>query len=328
MKKWISYSLLLLLGLIIGISIYHFFFTEKEVDQEVSVIPKELRDHLRYLESSLDTIQYLKSNPIPGEWLFHNQETQQYPHEFLSVFPNILEEKRDKIYIQPIGAFSVKQKDIIAITAEYLRVFYSVDVAIMDAVSADEIPAENRRISVDGNEQLQTTYIMDEILTPNIPDDARAYMGFTAYDLYPNDKYNFVFGQGRVGGKVGIYSIARFGFPDQDSTQFDLCLKRTLKVASHELGHIFGITHCVDYECIMNGSNYLDETDAKPVYFCPLDLLKVSQGLGIDEVYRYKNLAQFWEEKGYRKEADFYRISARLLEQNTDRREGGLHNNQ
>ncbi|NOQ74105.1 MAG: hypothetical protein GQ574_19010 [Crocinitomix sp.] len=328
MKKWISYSLLLVLGLIIGIGVSQLFKSENKPDQEVAVIPKELKDHLRYLESSLDTVQHLKSNPIPGEWLFHNQEAQQFPHEFLYVYPNILEKKRNKIYIQPIGAFTVKQTEIITITAEYLKVFYSVDVAIMDAVSADEVPAENRRLSVDGTEQLQTTYIMDEILTPNIPDDARAYMGFTAYDLYPSDQYNFVFGQGRVGGKVGIYSIARFGFPDLDSTQFDLCLKRTLKVASHELGHIFGITHCVDYECVMNGSNHLDETDAKPVYLCPLDLLKVSQGLGIDEIYRYKNLAQFWQEKGYGKEADFYNLSARLLEQNTNRREGGQHNNQ
>lgn len=328
MKKWILNTVLLALGLVIGYLVAQYFNSEKNPVEKTTNIPKEINDHLRYLESSLDTIQQLKSNPIPGEWLFHNQESQQYPHQFLTQYPNILEENRTKIYIQPIGAFTPKQTEIINITADYLNVFYSVQVAILEGVSADEIPNENRRNSTDGFGQLQTKYIMHELLSSNLREDARACMGFTTYDLYPDEDYNFVFGQGTVGGSVGIYSIARFGDPDADSTQFDLCLKRTLKVASHELGHIFGIRHCVDYECIMNGSNHLEESDAKPVYLCPIDLLKVSQGLGVDEVYRYRKLAQFWSSRGYSKESDFYDFSAYLLEENRGRREGGQYNNQ
>jgi len=329
MKKWMVNSVLLSLGLVIGYFAAQFFNSESFSNKkEAGIAPKALNDHLRYLESTLDTIHHIKPNPIPGEWLYHNEESQQYPHGFLKQYPNIVEGERTKVYIQPIGEFTNEQSEIIAITGDYLNVFYGVVVVVLAPISADEIPDDNRRIGMNGMEQLQTGYIMNDILGPSLPEDGRALMAFTTDDLYPDDSYNFVFGQGSLGGNVGVYSIARFGNPAADSAQFDLCLKRTLKVASHELGHIFGIKHCVNYECIMNGSNHIEETDSKPVYLCPLDLLKVSQGLGIDEVYRYRKLAQFWNSKGYEKEANFYDFSAYLLEENQGRKEGGLHDNQ
>lgn len=326
MRKPVLYILLLAIGSVIGMGILRLFQTPEE-PRTVTPHPKEIKDHLRFLESTLDSMHDYKSNPIPGEWLFHNQELQQYPHQFLHEHPNILEEKREKVYIQPIGSFSPKQSEIMDITATYLSVYYNVHVSILDSISSSEVPKEKRRMGLFEREQLQTTYIMDKILEPNLPDDARAYMGFTAYDLYPNDDYNFVFGQGRIGGYVGIYSIARFGYPEWSEEEYNMCLKRTMKVASHELGHIFGFRHCVDYECIMNGSNSLDETDRKPVYLCPLDLLKVSQGLGIDEVYRFERLAEFWTKLGYTQEAEWYTTCAALLKANSNRREGGIHNN-
>ena len=301
--------------------------TEKS-ELSITHNPKEIKDHLRYLESALDSLHHVKSNPIPGEWLFHNKELQQYPHQFLAAHPSILpDENKQKIYIQPIGSFTPMQTDILTKTGDYLTVFYNIQVEILDSISAAEVPSSSRRKNSFGNEQLQTTYIMNKILEPNIPKDARAVMGFTAYDLYPNDEYNFVFGQGRVGGEVGIYSIARFGYPDWDSTEYSMVLQRTFKVAAHELGHIFGFRHCVNYECLMNGSNHMDETDRKPFYLCPLDLLKVTQGMGIDESYRFQKLAHFWGKLGYQKQETFYLECIKLLEAEKNRREGGIHDN-
>ena len=36
---------------------------------------------------------------------------------------------------------------------------------------------------------------------------------------------------------------------------------RSLKVLSHEAGHMFSLHHCTRFECLMNGSNSLDEMD-------------------------------------------------------------------
>lgn len=54
-------------------------------------------------------------------------------------------------------------------------------------------------------------------------------------------------------------------------------LRRAMKVSAHELIHTFGVHHCIYYECLMNGSNHLDEADARPMELCPADLRKMQQ---------------------------------------------------
>ena len=44
---------------------------------------------------------------------------------------------------------------------------------------------------------------------------------------------------------------------------------------THEIGHLFGIYHCIHFECIMNGSNHLDEADGRPFHLCPICLHKL-----------------------------------------------------
>jgi archaemetzincin len=36
----------------------------------------------------------------------------------------------------------------------------------------------------------------------------------------------------------------------------------------HELGHVFGLEHCPDPECVMHFSNSLLDTDRKSTSFC------------------------------------------------------------
>ena len=38
----------------------------------------------------------------------------------------------------------------------------------------------------------------------------------------------------------------------------------------HEIGHLFHIKHCIWFECMMNGSNSMEESDDKPMHFCPI----------------------------------------------------------
>ena len=51
---------------------------------------------------------------------------------------------------------------------------------------------------------------------------------------------------------------------------------RCLKNACHELCHIYGLTHCSMYECLMNGSNMVEEADQKPFLLCPVCLRKLA----------------------------------------------------
>ena len=36
----------------------------------------------------------------------------------------------------------------------------------------------------------------------------------------------------------------------------------------HEIGHTFGLLHCVDYQCVMHSSTSVEEIDVKGNNFC------------------------------------------------------------
>ena len=46
-------------------------------------------------------------------------------------------------------------------------------------------------------------------------------------------------------------------------------------VLNHEVGHLFGIKHCIYAQCLMNGSNSLQEAENRPFALCPIDLAKI-----------------------------------------------------
>jgi archaemetzincin len=60
-----------------------------------------------------------------------------------------------------------------------------------------------------------------------------------------------------------------------------LWLSRVCRTASHELGHCFGIEHCVYHACAMQGSASLREDVRQPPYLCPVDLAKVLEATGV-----------------------------------------------
>src|SRR5690606_22427518 len=109
--------------------------------------------------------------------------------------------------------------------------------------------------------QILSGYVIDRLLAPRLPPDAAAYVSFTASDLWPGDGWNFVFGQASLRDRVGVWSVARYGDPAGGAAAFRQVLRRTLKVAVHETGHMFSMRHCTAYQCVMNGVNNQDESD-------------------------------------------------------------------
>ncbi|EGZ13274.1 hypothetical protein PHYSODRAFT_513604, partial [Phytophthora sojae] len=72
-----------------------------------------------------------------------------------------------------------------------------------------------------------------------------------------------------------------------------LWLARVCRTASHELGHCFGMDHCVYYACSMQGSAGLSEDARQPPYLCPVDLAKLLHATGADSTVRYGALLKF-----------------------------------
>lgn len=253
--------------------------------------------------------------PANGDWLETHPEKNLSLEEYIELDPVRADANRNKIYIQPIGKFTVTELLLIGTTAKYLDAFFGLETKILTTITDSNIPKKHRRMTnqpvftseMDGNvtrqywkdtmvEQLQTKYILDEILKPNLPKDAVTMIAFCNKDLYPDDSYNYVFGYASLKNRVGVWSFARFGSLDE---MYDQVLMRTLKTASHETGHMFSIKHCSRYYCIMNGSNHLDESDSKPTYFCPDCLEKFCWNFKIDPIEYFARVKKFWEKEGY-----------------------------
>lgn len=84
----------------------------------------------------------------------------------------------------------------------------------------------------------------------------------TAEDIYA-DRMNFVFGEAEINGKKAIVSFYRL-----ISQDYELFKYRLLKEAVHELGHVFGLTHCKIRGCVMNFSPSVMDVDKKTANFC------------------------------------------------------------
>jgi len=98
---------------------------------------------------------------------------------------------------------------------------------------------------------------------------------------------------------VGVHSLHRYG--EQRSELFE----RAAKLASHELGHMLGIEHCVFYECVMNGVNSRAELDRQTPHLCPICHEKLRHNLKFDSTKRYQRLARLFERHGQHDYAAF-----------------------
>ncbi len=248
--------------------------------------------------------------PRPGDWLAEHYEPGQTYAEYVQSDPVTPDAKRRVIYVQPLGDFSDTQRKIITRTAELMQIYFGLPVTIREELPLKVIPAHARRKHPSwGMDQILSTYVLQKLLHPRLPEDATAYIAFTTSDLWPGEGWNFVFGQASPSHRVGVWSIYRNGDPDQSDAAFRLCLLRTVKTATHEIGHMFSMMHCTQYRCNMCGSNHRAERDGLPLWLCPLCLAKLCRATKADPRERFERLADFCKRNGLKAEQDFFEKS-------------------
>lgn len=142
----------------------------------------------------------------------------------------------------------------------------------------------------------------------------------TNQDLYPRDEWNYVFGLARMGEGVGVFSFCRHrvGFYGEPTTktpemQQQTWLKRSVGTMTHEIGHMFGLKHCIYYECGMNGRNGPGDGAKVKKTLCAICLLKLKLNIKFDTKQRFEALAEASRQIGFESKAAQYELLLSLV---------------
>jgi len=244
--------------------------------------------------------------PHPGDWLAVHAESGQTFEEFVRSGPNRPDKVRNKIYLQPLGKFPTEAASLVDTLRDYAARYFGMEVAALLPIELTEGAVTTRRNPYTQHRQIRSTDVLD-LLKRNLPADAFCLLAITMEDLYPDPSWNFVFGQASLQERVGVYSFARYdpvfyGEP-RGADYTKIVLRRSGRVLAHETAHMFGLTHCIYFRCVLNGSNHLQESDSRPLHLCPVCLRKLQYSIGFDVVNRYRQLREFYERVGFEDEA-------------------------
>jgi len=91
----------------------------------------------------------------------------------------------------------------------------------------------------------------------------------------------FIYGQAFLNGRCGIASVyrlrnERYGLKADEK----ILTERLKKEVIHELGHTFGLYHCINPVCVMRSSTYVEDIDQKSWSFCPKCRRELGKGEG------------------------------------------------
>lgn len=162
------------------------------------------------------------------------------------------------VLLQPVGPVD---PPVIAAMGTRIAEEYDAGVHTLPALAVPESVYDA------GRRQYSSSMILQR-LAGECPQDAFRLFGITELDLFI-PMLSFVFGQAQLKGRVALLSLARlrqefYGLPGDDAVLMERVVKETL----HELGHTFGLLHCLDKECPMSLSTTVQLLDNKRSLYC------------------------------------------------------------
>lgn len=268
---------------------------------DVSKLPAELQ---RAFDPAFDFEAPLP--PGESDWLAAHPEPGQTFAEFTSSDANKPDAQRRFLYLLPIGRVDGEGAPELAPLVGVIAAFYGLEVRMLPAVTIEDVKPTTRVNDFTEKRQLLAPDILGW-MSWRVPADAYGVVGITMEDLYPDPEWNFVFGQASLKERVGVQSFARydpafFGEARPDGWRA-LVLRRATWTMVHEIGHMFGLPHCVHFRCIMAGANNQAESDRAPLHACPVCAHKLWWSLRYDAAAREDALAGALRAAGFDDEA-------------------------
>ena len=238
--------------------------------------------------------------------------------------------QRRKIYLAPLGDVSSAPSP--QVFRDLLQRWFLLECEVMPSMTTKELEAIERNPTGCGYGPQLECPSATQALYAKKPKDAYIVLGYSMEDLCDTRKgFQFLFGQANLDLGCGMFSFARYG--DDVALDSPRFLRRCGMVLCHEAMHLLGIKHCVYASCIMNGSNHLDESEARPWAACPVDLRKLQLTLDqakiegkastpVDLVARERAMAAFFYAHGLHADAKFSRGVAAALTGQPEREAG------
>lgn len=169
------------------------------------------------------------------------------------------------IFIAPVKFYSnlLLQNFVMELSKRFSS---SISVIDLDLNVEDFFSAERR--------QFFSTQIIAEAINLTANYNGKIIL-LTDVDIFV-PALTFVFGEAQLNGKHSILSVCRLheefysGISDEK-----LLLERTIKEALHELGHNYGLRHCINWDCVMHSSHGIEEVDIKGNTYCSSCVSKI-----------------------------------------------------
>lgn len=244
--------------------------------------------------------------PGGNDWLARHREPGQTFAQYATSSPNRPDSQRRVLYLLPLGELPPDRAPPLPELAAVVHAFFTLEVRILPAVPLDQVTARSRINDHTGKRQLLAPDLLRWLPT-RLPEDAYALMAVTMVDLYPDPQWNYVFGQATLAERVGVQSFARYDpafFDEARPADWWLTLRRrSAQVLVHEIAHMFGMGHCVHWQCVVAGANHQDEFDRHPLHLCPVCLRKLHWAVPFDPAAREDALAAVWRGLGIDAEA-------------------------
>jgi archaemetzincin len=253
--------------------------------------------------------------PGPRTWRRLRPEAPQSVADFRAEGPNSCVAPRDRIALLPLGQFPfevvadegfvgmVRTPELTAIAAVLAAFFATpVDTLRVEAFPAARIP---RRIR-DGRAQYDARALLDRAAV-RLPKNAHSMLALVNVDLFVLSEQAYAYGWSTLHNRLGVIGFSRLEpgahgeLAPEDAP--GALLRRGLRVAVHEVGHMFGLGHCQVFRCAMNGIADLADLDATPLRLCPLCLRKLHIVTGLDPRARDAALLAVFTELGITEEA-------------------------
>ena len=222
--------------------------TIRDAIGDVSQLPVQLQ---RALASDHDAFEPI---PKPGRrWPALHQEQDQTFEQFKASSPNRPAPNRNIIYFQPLGDFAAERSPSVEKLREFAAAFFAMEIKTLPSVAIENFPIGAIRSPITRKSLLLTSFAFLKRASPPMPS---AFWLLPWKIFIPQPSWNFVFGQASIRDRVGVYSFARYDpafYGEARTSGYEVLLfRRSCKVLAHETSHMFGLTHCTFFNCLMN----------------------------------------------------------------------------